>query len=246
MVTNQSYGPMRMRSASPLCTGLAGFARLPFTSTFPPVAAAAARARVLKKRATHNHLSSRTLSPVMLKGIISAMKWVLIVMGSVAALFVLMALIGLFIAREHRATSTIVLRQAPDTVWKVVRDIGSVASWFPAMKRAERLPDRDGHEVWRQKIGGFEAPIIVLESSAPRKLVTQIDPAAGGSFGGTWTYMFTPDSNATRISVTEAGWIGNPVFRFMARFLFGYYGSLDGYLKALGKRFGESVQPTHS
>jgi hypothetical protein len=32
----------------------------------------------------------------------------------------------------------------------------------------------------------------------------------------------------------------------MSRFLFGYYGSLDGYLKALGKRFGETVQPIHT
>jgi len=32
----------------------------------------------------------------------------------------------------------------------------------------------------------------------------------------------------------------------MARFLFGYYGSLDNYLKALGRRFGEEVNPVHS
>jgi hypothetical protein len=31
----------------------------------------------------------------------------------------------------------------------------------------------------------------------------------------------------------------------MSRFLFGYYGSLDKYLKALGARFGETVLPTH-
>jgi hypothetical protein len=76
--------------------------------------------------------------------------------------------------------------------------------------------------------------------------VTQIDPTAGGAFGGTWTYELASDGTGTRISVTEAGWISNPIFRFMSRFLFGYYGSLDKYLKALGSRFGETVQPTHS
>ena len=174
------------------------------------------------------------------------MKWVLIVIGGLVGLLALMALIGAFVARDHRATSTIALRQPPDSVWKVVRDLGNITAWWPAMKKAERLPGRDGHEVWRQKIGGFDAPIIVLESSPPTRLVTQIDPTAGGAFGGTWTYELTPDSNGTRISVTEAGWISNPIFRFMARFLFGYHGSLDGYLKALGKRFGETVQPIHS
>ena len=174
------------------------------------------------------------------------MKWVLIAIGGLAALIVIMALIGAFVSRDHRATSTISLRQSPDSVWKVVRDIGNGPAWFSAMEKSERLPDRDGHEVWRQKMSGFDVPIIVLESSPPRTLVTQIDPTAGGAFGGTWSYVLAPDSAGTRISVTEAGWISNPIFRFMSRFLFGYYGSLDKYLRALGTRFGETVHPTHS
>jgi len=174
------------------------------------------------------------------------MKWVLIVVGGLAALVALMALIGAFVSRDHRATSTISLRQPLDSVWKVVRDIGGAPAWFSAMEKSERLPDRDGHEVWHQKMSGFDVPIIVLESAPPGRLVTQIDPAAGGAFGGTWTYELAPDSTGTRISVTEAGWISNPIFRFMSRVLFGYYGSLDKYLKALGTRFGETVHPTHS
>ena len=174
------------------------------------------------------------------------MKWLLIVMAALAVAFALMAIIGLFVSREHRATSTITLRQPVDSIWKVVRDIGGVPAWFRAMEKSERLPDRAGHEVWRQKMSGFDVPIIVLESTPPRKLVTQIDPKARTAFGGTWTYELTPDGGGTRVSVSETGWIGNPVFRFMSRFLFGYYGSLDKYLHALAKRFGETVEPIHS
>jgi len=174
------------------------------------------------------------------------MKWVLIVVGGLVGLVALTALIGAFVSRDHRATSTISLRQPPDSVWKVIRNLGDITSWWPAMQTVERLPDRDGHEVWRQKMSGFDVPIIVLESAPPRRLVTQIDPTADGAFGGTWSYELASDGTGTRISVTEAGWISNPIFRFMSRFLFGYYGSLDKYLKALGSRFGETVQPTHS
>ena len=174
------------------------------------------------------------------------MKWVLIVMGALAAVFVAMALVGLFVSREHRATSTISLKQPIDSVWKVVRDIGGGASWWPAIKHVERLPDRGGREVWRQKqMSGFDVPIIVLESTPPRRLVTQINPKARAAFGGTWTYELAPEGDGTHMSVTEVGWIGNPIFRFMSRFLFGYYGSLDNYLKALAKRFGEKSEPTH-
>ena len=176
------------------------------------------------------------------------MKWVLIVLGAVLGLVALMTLIGAFVPRDHRATSTITLRQAPDSVWKVIRDLGGVPAWWPEVKESVRQPDRNGQEVWRQKMSGFDVPLIVIEGSPPRKLVTQIDTSAGGSFGGTWTYELVPDSGGggTKISVTEAGWIGNPIFRVLSRFVFGYYGSLDGYLKALAKRFGETVEPVHS
>ena len=174
------------------------------------------------------------------------MKWVLIVVGALLGLVALMTLIGAFVPREHRATSTVTLRQPPESVWKVVRDLGGVPAWWPEIKESVRQPDKNGREVWRQKMSGWDVPLIVLESTPGRRLVTQIDTSAGGAFGGTWTYELVPDSGGTRISVTEAGWIGNPIFRFLSRFVFGYYGSLDGYLKALGKHFGEAVQPAHS
>jgi uncharacterized protein YndB with AHSA1/START domain len=175
------------------------------------------------------------------------MKWVLIVVGGLVGLIALMALVGAFLPRDHRATSTITLHQPPDSVWQTVRDMGGIPAWWPEMKESVRLPDKDGHEAWRQKVSGFDMPLVVLESQPPRRLVTKIDSPAGGgaAFGGTWTYELTPDGGGTRISVTEAGWISNPIFRFMSRFLFGYYGSLDGYLKHLGKRFGEDVRPEH-
>jgi uncharacterized protein YndB with AHSA1/START domain len=174
------------------------------------------------------------------------MKWVLIVIGGVFGLVALMALVGAFVPREHRATSTVTIHQPSDSMWKVVRDLGAITEWWPEIKESVRQPDQNGREVWRQKMSGFDVPLIVIESSPPRRLVTQIDTSAGGAFGGTWTYELTPDSGGTRISVTEAGWIGNPIFRFLSRFVFGYYGSLDGYLTALGKRFGEAVRPAHS
>ena len=174
------------------------------------------------------------------------MKWVLIVLGAVLGLVALMTLIGAFVPREHHATSTITLHQAPDSVWKVIRDFGGIPAWWPAIKESVRQPDKDGHEVWRQKMSGWDVPLIVIESTPGRRLVTEIDTSAGGAFGGTWTYELAPDSAGTKISVTEAGWIGNPIFRFLSRFVFGYYGSLDAYLKSLGKRFREDARPTHS
>src|SRR2546427_12476999 len=98
------------------------------------------------------------------------MKWLLVVMGVLAALFALMALIGAFVAREHHATSTITLRQPPESVWKVVRDIGGAPAWFSAPQKIERPPDRDGDEGRGPKGGGVDVPAILAGSTPPRTI----------------------------------------------------------------------------
>jgi hypothetical protein len=51
-------------------------------------------------------------------------------------------------------------------------------------------------------------------------------------FGGTWTFEITPAPGGARLRITEDGEIYNPLFRFMARFIFGYEGTINGYLSA--------------
>lgn len=174
------------------------------------------------------------------------MKWLLYGIGGVVALVLLVALVGALLPREHVATSRITLRQPPDTVWKVVRDLGGITAWWPDLKQAERAPDQGGREVWRHTMkDGYAMALVVRESQPPGWLVTEIDSPAGAPFGGSWTYQLAPADGGSRVSVTERGWIANPIFRFMARVVFGYHGTLDSYLKALGRKFGEEVAPTH-
>lgn len=58
--TVKSSQPRLMFSVSPHFTSLAALARFPFSRTCPPSIADLACDRVLKKRAAHSHLSSRT------------------------------------------------------------------------------------------------------------------------------------------------------------------------------------------
>jgi hypothetical protein len=45
------------------------------------------------------------------------------------------------------------------------------------------------------------------------------------------------------LRITEDGEIRNPIFRFVARFFLGYTATMEAYLRDLGRRFGETVQP---
>jgi hypothetical protein len=58
-------------------------------------------------------------------------------------------------------------------------------------------------------------------------------------FGGTWTFEITPSDSGSDIVLTENGEIYNPLFRFMARFVFGYEGTIEQYLEDLRKKLGD-------
>ena len=62
-------------------------------------------------------------------------------------------------------------------------------------------------------------------------------------FGGTWTYVLAPDGNGTRLTITEHGEVYNPIFRFVSRFIIGHTGTMEGVLRALGTKHGETVTP---
>jgi uncharacterized protein YndB with AHSA1/START domain len=173
------------------------------------------------------------------------MKWVLIGIGIVLALVVLVVLLGTVLPRAHKAASQITLHQSPDAVWTAVHDLANVPTWWKDLRTSKRVVDGNGHETWVQTMNnGTDLPLEIVESDPPDKLVTLIVSRPGAPFGGSWIYEITPVPGGTQIRVTEDGWVANPLFRVVSRAT-GYHSTLDGYLMALGKRFGETSQPVH-
>ncbi len=170
------------------------------------------------------------------------MKWVLIAVGSLIALGVVAVAVGALLPQGHVASRTARFKQSPDVLWQTIADIAASPSWRPDVKSVERLPDSNGHEMWRE-VGkyGQPMPMETIESIAPRRLVRRIaDPKL--PFGGTWTFEIAPANGGSTVTITENGKIYNPFFRFMARFVLGYTATMETYLKALGKKFGEDAE----
>lgn len=166
-----------------------------------------------------------------------------IVVGLVAVV-VIVFVVGLVLPRDHRATSRIVLHRTPTEVWPVIRDLGSLVGTWPDLKSAGRLPDQGGKEMWEQNAGGFLLRLIIEESAPPSRLVTRIDAAPDATFGGIWTYEISPVPEGSAVTVTEAGYVNNPLFRTMMKVM-GVHRTADGFLTALGKKLGETVRPEH-
>jgi hypothetical protein len=83
-----------------------------------------------------------------------------------------------------------------------------------------------------------------VEEKTPSRRVTRIADK-NLPFGGTWTIEISPNAEGSVVRITEDGEIHNAIFRFMARFFFGYTSSIEGYLRDLGRHFGEvtAIEP---
>jgi uncharacterized protein YndB with AHSA1/START domain len=142
------------------------------------------------------------------------MKWVLIVVGSLVGLVALAAIIGLFLPKGHVARHEIRLSQPPDTVWAVITDFAKQPEWFTTVTSSERTADINGHPAWRENFGGFTADMETAEWDPPRRLRRVVHSTSAG-FRGSWTWELAPDDAGTRLAITEAGEVDNPIFRLM-------------------------------
>jgi len=169
------------------------------------------------------------------------MKIVVAILAVLVGLVALVFICGMLIPANHVASRSIHLDQPRDQVWLTVSDFEHYASWAPQVTGTKRLPDDNGHPVWQLE-GKWAMPMALDEVETPRQLVTRIaDPKL--PFGGTWTWELAPENGGTRVIVTERGVIRSPIFRVLSRFVFGYNGTMDAYLNALAKHFGESAHP---
>jgi Polyketide cyclase / dehydrase and lipid transport len=166
-------------------------------------------------------------------------KWIQWVFVLLAGILVLIALIGWLLPKEHTVTREARFHQPPEAVWKAITDIDAMPSWRQGLKSVKRLPDQNGLAAWVETTDSGVFPLEAVVSQPPSKLVVRIaDPKL--PFGGTWTYEIAAAPPGSILRIREDGEIYNPIFRFLSRFVFGYSGTIETYLKSLSRKFGES------
>jgi uncharacterized protein YndB with AHSA1/START domain len=170
------------------------------------------------------------------------MKWALIIVGILAGMVAAMWAVGALLPLEHEASRAARYAQPPEKIWEAITNIEAMPQWRSGLHSVHRLPDRDGKPTWIENSRHGEMPLEVVEWEPLRKLVGRI---ADDSlpFGGTWTYEITPADGGAVLRITERGHVKPALFRFMARFIFGYSSTLETYLRDLGRKFGEEVTP---
>jgi uncharacterized protein YndB with AHSA1/START domain len=170
------------------------------------------------------------------------MRWVLLIAGLLVLAILVVCVIGYMLPQSHVASASARFAAAPDSIWVSLTDVPAFPKWRPGVSRVELLPDENGQRGWRE-LGKHDAVTYrVVESVPARRLVTRIADQ-NLPYGGSWTYELAPDGSGTRLTITERGEVYNPIFRFVSRFIMGYTATMEGMLRALGTKHGETVTP---
>ena len=165
------------------------------------------------------------------------MKWILWIVCGLVVIVGLMAGIGALLPRRHHATRKARYRVSPDALFAV---LAGPPEWRTGVKNYGLLPDQDGRKRWwEEDTHNQKITYELIESQPPTRLAIRIADA-GLPFGGAWTFEIAPSpGGGSDLRIHENGEIYNVLFRFMARFFFGYTASIEGYLRDLATKFGE-------
>lgn len=168
------------------------------------------------------------------------MKWILWTVLGLVGVVGIVAIVGWLLPVAHVASRSARINQAPENVYAAIADVGAYPTWFEGVTRVEMLDSPAGKIRFREHMTTGPVVMEVAETVPPARFVTRIaDPDQ--PFGGTWTFELSPAGGGTDLTITERGEVYNPIFRFMSRFIFGYTSTMEGFLKNLGKKFGQEV-----
>ncbi len=165
------------------------------------------------------------------------MLWILFVMSIVAAVVIAIIVGGLATPRDHAVARTIVLSAPADAVWATIRDFSRYGDWRHELEGAEVIDTEQSQPRWRENSTRGSVAFGVTIDEPPRRLAARIlDEDL--PFTGEWTWDVAEHGAGTRITITERGSVGNPIFRFVGAHFIGYTKSMDAYLKALADHHG--------
>lgn len=162
------------------------------------------------------------------------MLWIaLYVVAGLAGLLVVLAVIGSLLPRDHVATRAAQLTQPPDVVWAALSDLDAQPRWRRGLRRIERLSPTTYREHTSQGAITFE----IVEDRAPARRVTRIADDKL-PFGGRWIFELAPADAGTTLTITEDGFIKNPIFRVLSKTVFSTTATMERFLADLAAHLG--------
>lgn len=158
-------------------------------------------------------------------------RWVLWIVGGLAALGAATYALGFALPRDHVAQSSRLIPMPIEQAAARIRNVRAYPEWRGDIA-LEITGESEGAVAYIENQDGDRVSYRLTEPERGRRFVAVITDDTL-PYGGQWTFTLTPEGDATRVTVEEDGEIRDPLYRVFARFVFGYTASMDAYLDRL-------------
>lgn len=170
----------------------------------------------------------------------AVVRWIGALIGLVVFLLLVAIAVGTSLPIAHVATCSALIARPPAVLYAAVEDDASSPSWRSDVQQVRAEHTAYGKTRWIETYkNGQTLPYLEVQTFPGKGIDRRIDDPTL-PFGGQWRYAFKPSGGSTVVTIAEAGYVFNPLFRMVEQFFTGYTTTLKTYLTDLGRKYGES------
>ena len=149
---------------------------------------------------------------------------------------------GTQLPKDHEVSVSMAYNQPQEALWDAITNYAKLPEWSKSTAKAEALEPKDGKPVWRLITKHGEVMDLVIDEETP--MTRHVATIANDNlpFGGSWIFELTPTETGTRVTLTEKGYLKQPILRALSALVWGHDHMLKEFLTELGAKFGETVQ----
>ncbi|PJZ69254.1 hypothetical protein CH373_14515 [Leptospira perolatii] len=161
-----------------------------------------------------------------------ALTYVGIAVGIVA----LIVLSGYLLPKDHVATVEKEYQTSPEKIYQTIRNFKDYASWRTGVASVEAHSDTTWSEVNKDN---EKIKFGIKSENYPKYCIVEI-LNEDLPFGGYWEFeISSKGGNASVLKLTENGFVTNPIYRLMSRFVFGHTATLVQYQEDLFRKINQ-------
>jgi hypothetical protein len=170
-------------------------------------------------------------------------RWFGAAFGLVAFIVLVVIAWGTGLPMYHAAACSAIIDRNESVLFDTIENDAESPAWRTDVLRVVRLTDPAGKPLWVETDAhGSTVHYLETETSRADGRIVRVMDAPSAPYGGQWVYTFrSAEKNRTELAIRETGTIYNPVFRFAARYFFGYTSRMQDYIQDLGRKFGQTA-----
>ncbi|TGK62500.1 polyketide cyclase [Leptospira wolffii] len=145
----------------------------------------------------------------------------------------LLVLSGYLLPRDHQASAERSYSISQKVLFDSIRNFSDYPTWRTGLESIEKESETTWIELDSH---GNRIRFGIVEEASPSRLKTKI-LSDDLPFGGGWEFEISPEDRGSKLRITETGFVTNPLFRILSKFVFGHDATMRTFLADLDRKF---------